>query len=117
VQFASRALKINSVDVNYPNISADGNWVVYVASSLEGIQNIYVQHVVGGEARRLTNDTTWMSKSSPCFSPDGGSIAYDCWHYDTIDPGQNIYLIPTQGGYSRKLIDSAQLPVWSPTAA
>jgi class 3 adenylate cyclase/Tol biopolymer transport system component len=107
-------LKVRSLDVDYPNISFDGNWVIYVTGYIEGVQNLYIEHISGGESRRLTNDTIFTLKTSPCFSPDGSRIAFSYWNGDENRFIMDIYVIPTLGGRAQKIIETAQSPVWSP---
>lgn len=104
----TRILKTGSNNVNSPNISLDGNWIVYVADDSRMRSNLYVVHSSGGEPRKITNDTTLVYYSVPCFSPDASQIAYSINNENEID------IIPTLGGKSHKLVSNGDLPVWSP---
>ena len=104
----TQILKTGGNNVNSPNISPDGNWIVYVANDSRMRSNLYVVHSSGGEPRKLTNDTTLVHYSDPCFSPDASQIVY------SINNGSEIDIIPTLGGKSRKLVSNGDLPVWSP---
>ena len=53
----TRILKTGSNNVSDPNISPDGNWIVYVANDSRMRPNLYVIHSSGGEPRKITNDT------------------------------------------------------------
>ncbi len=109
----TRVLKIPSPTANCPNISADGNWIVFVAENSKQIQGLYIVHISGGEPKRITDDTSYVNFTSPCFSPDASQIIYERYQYvPTRDHG--LYTVSALGGVSHKLIDNATLPVWSP---
>ena len=62
--------------------------------------------------RKITNDTTKVYYECPCFSPDASQIVYSV---PSTDNNRNeIDIIPTLGGKSRKLVSDGDLPVWSP---
>jgi serine/threonine protein kinase len=106
----TRRIKTQGLHVNSPDISPDGNWIVYVARDPRNRDNLYVAHASGGESRRVTNDTTWGRKSNPCFTLDASEIIYGQW-----DRGQNnIFTVSTLGGQPTKIISDALLPVVSP---
>ncbi|HTY39239.1 MAG TPA: adenylate/guanylate cyclase domain-containing protein, partial [Bacteroidota bacterium] len=103
----TRILRTGSNEVTDPNISPDGNWIVYVSTDSRQLLNLYVMPASGGDPRNITNDTIFIWKTNPCFSPDASQIAYGC--------EDGIYIIPTLGGKSRKLVNHGSLlPVWSP---
>ncbi len=109
----TRILKTGGNNVNDPNISPDGNWIVYVANDSRMRSNLYVVHSSGGEPRVLTNDTTLVYYSVPCFSPDASQIVYSRF-ISGVNPMNELSIIPTLGGASRKLVSDGNLPVWSP---
>jgi Tol biopolymer transport system component/class 3 adenylate cyclase len=104
----TRILKTGGNNVKNPNISPDGNWIVYVTNEPSVLPNLYVVHSSGGEPRKITNDTVLVHYSDPCFSPDASQIVY------SIDYGSEIDIIPTLGGTSHKLVSNGDLPMWSP---
>ena len=108
----TRILKVSSSNVNFPNISADGNWIVFVAEDSKRIPNLNIVHSSGGEPRQVTNDTIYVTKQAPCFSPDAGQIVYE--RYEPPQYQQDIYTVSALGGASRRLISNGTLPVWSP---
>lgn len=108
----TRILKTGGINVNDPNISPDGNWIVYVANDSRMRPNLYVIHSSGGEPRKITNDTVLVYYRAPCFSPDASQIVYSV--YSTDNNRFEIDIIPTLGGKSHKLVSNADLPMWSP---
>ena len=108
----TRILKTGSNYVFNPNISPDGNWIVYVALDSRMHPGLYVVPTSGGEPRKITNDTVSVYYSAPCFSPDASQIIYSV--PSTDNNGSEIDIIPTLGGKSRKLVSDGELPMWSP---
>jgi len=109
----TRILKTGSYDVSDPNISPDGNWIVYgITDSRLQHNNLYVVPSSGGEPRKITNDTTIIWKSCPSFSPDASQIVYEREGEKSSE--NEIHIIPTLGGRSRKIVNRGKLPVWSP---
>jgi serine/threonine protein kinase len=109
----TRVLSVPSPTANNPNISADGNWIVFVAEDQKQIPGLYIVHISGGEPKRVTDDTSYVNIQSPCFSPDASQIIYERYQFvPTRDQG--LYTVSALGGVSHKLIGNATLPVWSP---
>jgi len=79
-----------------PAFSPDGNTLA-VTLSLDGISQIYLVDVNGGEPRRLMRTPAIDTESS--FSPDGQSIAF------TSDRGGSpqLYLTSARGGDAQRL--------------
>jgi Tol biopolymer transport system component/imidazolonepropionase-like amidohydrolase len=89
------------------DVSPDGKEVVF-----DLLGDLYVIPMAGGEARPLTSGMSWDMQ--PRYSPDGRWIAF------TSDRGggDNIWVLPRQGGEPRqvskedfRLVNS---PAWSP---
>jgi class 3 adenylate cyclase/Tol biopolymer transport system component len=108
----TRILKTGSNDASDPNISLDGNWIVYVARDSRRFPSLYVIHSSGGEPRKITYDTSLVDYRSPCFSPDASQIVYSGPY--TENNKLEINIISTLGGKSHKLVSDGDLPVWSP---
>ncbi|MGB2866811.1 MAG: protein kinase [Bacteroidota bacterium] len=108
----TRLLKIPSSNANMPNISSDGNWIVFVADDARQISNLYMVHASGGEPKKITEDTIYNVKQVPCFSPDASQIVYE--RIDFSPYHQDLYVVSMLGGTSHRLISNATLPVWSP---
>ena len=54
----------------------DGRWVAAAASHADGTTDIWLVHVEGGSARRIT-DCAPDSCAAPTWSPDGQQVAYE----------------------------------------
>ena len=91
-----------------PAISADGKLLAY-ASDRDGAGNldIWVQHVSGGAARRLTTDPA--DDREPDISPEGNEVIFR-----SERDGGGIYSVPTLGGEPRLIIKGGYLPRFSP---
>ena len=75
-----RTIQMPFTVFQYPGLSSDGNWIVFPAADANNKWDIYWMHNSGGEARRVTFD----SSSAPpgrslgaSISPDGSLIAYN----------------------------------------
>jgi len=91
-----------------PRISPDGKKVAYVWSGTEKDSwDIYVKPVgTAGKPTKLTESL--FEDRSPIWSPNGGLIAFvRVPSFQTPASGKkaSIYLVPSQGGKKRKLID------------
>jgi len=75
-----------------PAISPDGTTIAF---SFQG--DIWTVASSGGDATRLTVHEAY--ESNPVFSPDGKQIAFNADRYGNND----IFIIPAQGGLSRRL--------------
>jgi tricorn protease len=67
----------------------------------------------GGVARRLTSTSGNGAASLPCFSPDGGQIAYSADYGGNVD----VYTVPATGGSPRRLTyhpDEDYVIGWTP---
>ncbi len=101
-----------------PQISPDGEWVVYVVSAPQRTgkpdTDLWWVSADGGPARQLTHDPGL--DDSPRISPDGAWIAFRSRRPDETAKVQ-IHLLPTAGGEARALTsepeDVADL-AWSP---
>jgi TolB protein len=93
------------------HFSPDGRQVAMVLSG-EGETDIYVCNAFGrGISRRTHTDLT---KSSPCWSPDGSRIIF------AMQPGPQLYIIPASGGSPQRASDTfasyCAEPDWSRAA-
>lgn len=77
-----------------PKISPDGNWVAFTGQ-YDGLSNIYVIPITGGEPRRLTFDVE--GDSCLGWTPDG-KIAYASIAGNFINRQQRLWLIDPKGG-------------------
>ncbi len=91
----------------YPSLSPEGASLVYVRT-VDGQRDLYWQRVEGGEPTLLTPDSP-EDDTHPAFSPDGRLIAFRSGR-----EGGGIYIVPAQGGATRRICDFGYNPAWSP---
>lgn len=111
-----------------PTWSPDGRSVAY-ASDAAGNLDIYVRHVAGGRAIRVTDFDA--DDAQPAWSPDGTRLAFVSARASAeqrlsglinVDPRQpffvgrngDIWVMPALGGTARLLAKEAYYPAWSP---
>jgi serine/threonine protein kinase len=94
-----------------PAISRDGNWVAYPALDSKGKWDVYFMNSTGGEARRITSDSTTFIQEVD-ISPDGSRVVYD--RSDASGVKSEIAVVSTLGGMSKRLLDPGALPRWRP---
>ena len=99
-------LKLREVDE--PNISADGNFVVYVVKTTDlekdkSVGNLWMVRWDGSENRALTNGN--KGASHPRWSPDGKRIAFLSGREDENEVDQ-LWVLPVNGGEAEKVTDS-----------
>jgi dipeptidyl aminopeptidase/acylaminoacyl peptidase len=99
-----------------PQISPDGESVVYVVSELDRATDktdstLWMIPVAGGEPKRLT--TAPGTNNQPRWSPDGKTLAF----VSSRGGSSQVWLLPVEGGEARQLtklpIDVSG-PIWSP---
>ena len=93
-----------------PALSPDGKMIAYVGEE-EGQKDLFVGRVAGGGRIRLTNDQE--SESLPRFSPDGEHILFT--RVGASAP--EVWMVPTLGGESTRLVAHALDAAWSPDGA
>tara|TARA_B100000315_G_scaffold188911_1_gene178715 strand:- start:43087 stop:45066 length:1980 start_codon:yes stop_codon:yes gene_type:complete len=104
--------------VNDPQISPDGEQVVFVVETMNKkdkkyYTNLWIVSSNGGRTRKLTHGK--KNDTCPRWSPDGRTIAFISKRNET---GQ-IWLLPMEGGEARELTNLQKGTVsslnWSPT--
>src|SRR5262249_52464880 len=91
----------------FPSLSPDGKWVVYVAGP-GAKSNIHLQSVTGQTPIDLTKDSM-ASDTMPAFSPDGELIAFR-----SNRQGGGIFVMGRTGESPRLVSADGFNPAWSP---
>jgi dipeptidyl aminopeptidase/acylaminoacyl peptidase len=100
-----------------PQMSPDGKRVIFTVKTVDAEKNRYLSHlwmveVTTGAARQFTYDE--VQDVLPRWSPEGKQIAF----LRTKDKRTQIWVIPSDGGEARQLIQLAEgsigAPEWSP---
>jgi len=99
---------------DYPGLSQDGKYIVFSAADAKGKWDIYWMNNSGGDARRITFDSSAAPPSrnlSADISPDGSQIAYN--RFNPLN-GFELCVVSSHGGTGRKLADKAYGTRWKP---
>ena len=91
-----------------PDISPDGNYIVYEKGNENGPNMIFLKRIGGENAINLTPNTK-VDDTQPAISPDGQEIAFVRWGSE-----QGIFLMGATGENIRRLSDFGYNPSWSP---
>ncbi len=91
----------------YPDISPDGNYIIYT-KSINGFEHIFFQRIGGGNAIDLTKDSK-VDNYQSSFSPEGELIAFR-----SERDGGGIFLMGSTGESVRRLTNFGYNPAWSP---
>jgi Tol biopolymer transport system component len=106
--------------VNDPQVSPDGRRVVYTVTQADEKENRYqaalwIVDLASGENRKVTSGVN--RDGQPCWSPDGGVIAFTSdRNSDEKGKGQ-VWTMPTDGGEPTRLTslaEAAEELAWSP---
>ncbi|PZT75884.1 MULTISPECIES: DUF11 domain-containing protein [unclassified Streptomyces] len=104
----------SGMDAAHPELSVDGQTVVFDSADDTGQRDLWSVKVTGGEPQRLTD--TAANETSPTLSPDGKRIAYAS--DGGPEPGTQVYARDLAGGPVTCLSDSTQgdadEPEWNP---
>ena len=96
--------------ISDPQLSPDGNWVLYVLTSVDSAKDKYNQDLWmtgwdGKEEVQLTNGPD--NESSPRFSPDGKYISFLASRVGddekVAEKKSQVYLMDRRGGEAKKL--------------
>ncbi|MEM7105325.1 MAG: S9 family peptidase [Bacteroidota bacterium] len=102
--------------VTNPQISPDGQWVVYQRRGMDimkdrRLSRLWIMKSDGTQHKKLTNRE--VSEGSPQWSPDGSKIAFT----SSTEHGSEIYVYWIDGGQTAKLTQLERSPRgirWSP---
>jgi serine/threonine protein kinase/Tol biopolymer transport system component/tetratricopeptide (TPR) repeat protein len=83
----------NKTDSNWPQISPDGQWVIFHRPSAGGRFRLWKAPIAGGQETQITGETCMR----PAISPRDGMIA--CWYSEpSSQPQWRIGIYPPEGG-------------------
>jgi Tol biopolymer transport system component len=106
-----RVLQTPFTQTAAPALSRDGNWVAFPAIDAKGKWDVYFMNSTGGEARRITSDSSTFINFVD-ISPDGSQVVYD--RADASGVRSEIAVVSTLGGTSKRLADPGLGPRWRP---
>jgi serine/threonine protein kinase len=110
-----RTIQMPLTQFNYPGISQDGKYIVFPAADANGKWDIYWMNNAGGEARRITFDSSATPigrDANADISPDGSQIVYNRWNSKTHI--SEVCVVSSNGGTGRKIADKGSVPRWKP---
>jgi serine/threonine protein kinase len=90
-----------------PDVSPDGNYIVFVKQEKEG-RNIYLQRIGGGNPINLTKNSMTVN-DFPVFSPNGDRIVFR-----SERDGGGLFVMGSTGESVRRLTHAGFNPSWSP---
>jgi len=91
----------NKTDSNWPQISPDGQWVIFHRPSAGGRFRLWKAPIAGGQETQITGETCMR----PAVSPRDGMIA--CWYSEpSSQPQWRIGIYPPEGGRPVKTLTS-----------
>ena len=108
-----RTIQMPFTVFQYPGLSSDGNWIVFPAADANGRWDLYWMHNAGGDARRVTFDSSvtprfrWLGAD---ISPDGSQIAYDMQNPSGGLP--DVYVVSSNGGTGRRIAQEGMGVRW-----
>ena len=70
-----RVLSTPYPEVWYPSLYRDGNWIAFPSKNPDGLWGVYFMNSAGGDARRITTDSTKIFSVE--ISPDGTNPEID----------------------------------------
>ena len=94
-----------------PDISADGQWMVFTSLRHSPNPDLYIKQISGSTATRLTSDPA--SEIQPSFSPSGDKVAYASNRSGSWD----IWVVGVDGTNPTRITSSSSSdihPSWSP---
>ena len=92
--------------IHSPSLSRDGNLLSYLRAHDDGAMDIYVQHMAGGEPRKVLGPRFIFLQS---LSPDGSRIVFA-----SFENGGGTYVVPLLGGTPKRVGPLGHLPNFSP---
>ncbi len=110
-----RTIQMPFTVFQYPGLSQDGNWIVFPAADANGKWDLYWMHNSGGDARRVTFDSSaappnrWLGAD---ISPDGSQIAYD--RQSSASGFPELCVVSSNGGIGRRVAGPGVGPRWRP---
>lgn len=90
-----------------PVWSPDGQWIAFMGNSVNGLADIFVMPISGGEPVNITN-TRDRSEASISWSPDSTRVVTAA-----LNPPE-VKIFAADGSSVERLTDNGTLPQWSP---
>ncbi len=108
VKYEITPLTFDSGFTAFPTLPKEGNLMVFASDRGGESLDLWVQHLAGGQPRRLTDDP--LNDWFPSFSPDGSQVVFSSGR-----GGGGIYTIDPLGvSGPRQLVDRGFVPRFSP---
>ena len=98
-----RVLHIPLRNIQYGNVTPDGNWLVFPAQDDRGKFDIYLMNIPQGQIKRVTNDSSFYMFSAN-VSPDAGTILYS--RLNSSANATELVRVPSLGGQGKTILDS-----------
>jgi serine/threonine protein kinase/Tol biopolymer transport system component len=109
-----RTIQMPFTVFQYPGLSQDASWIVFPAEDANGKWDLYWMHNSGGDARRVTFDSSaappnrWLGAD---ISPDGSQIVYS---RQLLTGGlPDVCVVSSNGGIGRRVAAGIG-PRWRP---
>ncbi len=92
----------------FPNVSPDGEWVVY-AGEAGTRRHLFLQRIGGQNAQDISGADSTADDDQPAFSPDGKRIAFR-----SSRDGGGLFVMGMTGEAVRRVSRTGFRPAWSP---
>jgi len=110
-----RTIQVPFSEFQYPGLSRNGDYVVFHAPDANGKWDLYWMHNSGGDARRVTFDSSEPPPGRMLMadiSPDGSQIAYT--RLGAVNAFPEICVVSSNGGTGRRIVKLGGSPRWRP---
>jgi Tol biopolymer transport system component len=110
-----KTLDLPFTEIQYPDLSRDGKWLVFPAADANGKWDIYNMHISGGEPKRITTDSSQYPavSFSVSISPDGSLVIYNLINPRT-DKSEIRIVSSLGGGVPNVIAEIGMTQKWRP---